>query len=83
MSERTGITRIFTNGYLVRSDCYTRCPECDCCTDSLYGWDPDLRTAAFEAGLTDMVVLKEQCWNCGYHRAAYVPTKLYYEVDTK
>ena len=54
------------------------CPECKTEFDSLYGWAPEIKAGALEAGLTDMPVLKQACWNCGFHHAAYVRASMVY-----
>lgn len=46
-----------------------QCPQCDTGPDPLYGWDPLLRWALFDLGVAPVVIVKEQCWQCGHHRA--------------
>ena len=50
--------------------CLARCPECDATISDLYGWYPLVRLCVIAE--ESYIVLKEQCFGCGYHKAMWL-----------
>lgn len=61
---------------LVRPEAH--CPECEALPSYLYGYWPLLKV--YPDWPDPVSVLVDECWGCGYHRAAYLSLRGAHEL---